>query len=348
LYIDTRGEGSDVSNALVLDSASSTLGFCPNYTTDAIATGKACCNVYGNAGAQEGFSGEQHVGEITIGSGTNRVSAPGESFCVMGAEKMWACLEDRDGKTLGGIIGFGPYAAANGVWDRPPVTLAEMDEKGIVPACLAFGGGATHPTPFITSLLSGYDHGQFGLYWSGEIGENTGTLFLGEDATSNEHFRKGNVQWARLPNSQTEPTLWNVYVVEYTMTLTKTADGSSETVTVPGPPNQVSSVDANDPVTQNPSVDTGTAQLQVPLNVLAAGNKLVGALKPADYDLQLVIELLGVSGGDNVTLSFDLKDLIAKKRVGPINGIPHLGLAIMYAYPYVLFDLQNDRIGFGS
>ena len=348
LYIDVAAHGSGQPARLFIDSASSTTGICPGQTTNAEPTGRSCCNVYGNVGAQEGFSGLQHVGELTMGSGSDTISVMDQSFCMMQLEDMWSCLPDRNGEALDGIIGFGPYAAGNGVWDRPPVSMSEMEDSGIVDSCLGFGAPADRPTPFVLSLFNEFEKGQYGLYWSGEFGDSTGRLYVGDEATSNEHFINRNVQFARMPNSQAEPSLWNLYIVKYRLTLTQVGDGSTSSVDVAGPPGQVDSTDAAEKVLVNPGMDTGQPMVYVPQDVYEAGISLIGSLTPDDYELQLDIELLGVDGGENVILSLDLKEFQAKNRIEVSSGPPSLGLYLMYVYPYIVFDLENNRIGFGS
>lgn len=286
---------------LLLDTGSSTLAFCDKTLSDTVKdlkTDYLSCNLYGSG--NEGYWGPFYKGALQVGADLNIEES---YYSIMQQEVSMPC-----GTGLQGIFG---------------VAFKQLDQAAVHPGALDWptGGVGSCPAPstdlvgpLMQYLKQDTPEGRLGIYWSGQLGQSQGELYVGPTAVSNPHYDQSSVVTATLGESG-----------YYDITINQFSFG--------GTSHSVSCGDSAPCL-----MDTGTPIMFVPLEVynqIAAGK--TGTLS---------IELAGANGSP-VTLEFDAATLAAQQYIAPFEaGEPYiLGLPLWATY-YTVFNVAGLSVDF--
>lgn len=281
---------------LLLDTGSSTLAFCNRNLGNALGherTRMLSCNHYGGNADAEGYWGYFYKGTVSVGG----VRLDSAYFSVMEQEKGMPC-DDRDG--VQGIFGV----AFRGI-DRTSNGAPPRWREGTVGECPYSGGTQVGP---IIQYLNGHTRDmRMGIYWSGDLGRNTGTLYLGEAAVRNEHYARG--QHAEIG----EKGYYNILIDKFYV------DSFEHSVDICGRAG-------------NCILDTGTPRIQVPPQIFHAM-----------YRNRYATLTISLRGGANLHL--DVDKLLKNEWVEPAEGQLILGYPLWFYY-YTVFDIRRHSVEF--
>ncbi|CAE7836846.1 ANKRD17 [Symbiodinium sp. CCMP2592] len=295
---------------LVVDTGSSTLAFCQSSFLQEAAfesTDYISCNQYNPGGDPTGYWGPFVQGDVLAGNMTFQKA----SYSIMAFEENMPC---KDG--IQGIFGIAfrqldvAYPAGTTLpnWDTGKASCP--DAAGVV------------PPPMIQQLRSEGGVEKLGIFWSGQVGENQGRLYLDAAAVTNEHYNKSSV----LGPAVLGEVGW------YDVTVQKIQLGGREFANF--------DCDPNTPGKQC-IMDTGTPALVLPPEVFEAAAELINFGEPAS----LTFFLPGASGEQEVPVSFDLialNNMAALSKGGAGTNII-LGLPL-WAFYYTVFDITDQSV----
>ena len=292
---------------LILDTGSSTLAFCDGQVREDAeynVSDMISCNIYGTPDNFSGYFGPFVWGPVKLGNFT----MPEASYSIMQHESGMPCSEGLDG--IFGIA-FWQLDAAFRKEDESEMQINEEGNFTCPEQATSYG-----PPP-LTQLLRSEDFQKFGIYWSGQLGEDQGSLFLGPSAVENEHYMLADP----LPAATLGELGWY--------------DIQVEAINVND--QQISNL-ACDPLNGQPCyLDTGTPVIILPQEAYE--------LVQSQGEGNLTFQLAGPNG--STSLTFDLQTL---NQTGAIceggKGDPlTLGLPI-WAFYYTVFDLQEKQVIF--
>jgi|Transcript_66958 hypothetical protein len=292
---------------LLLDTGSSTLAFCDSAFADKLKSLQSeyySCNIYGSATVKEGYWGAFYKGGVDI-SGSLQVS--NAYFSVMKQQVSMPCTSG-----VSGIFGIAFHQ----------LDQATSEEPSSWPS----GGVGSCPRPstdFVQPLMQYLNSEgatkQVGIYWSGNLGDGEGQLYLDGDATSNPHYNAAAAE--KVGKAKLGTFGWydiNVQSVEFN--------------------GQAFSDITCDPQGGSPCImDSGTPVLVVPQGAYDAMSK--------SQTGDLIVKLEGASGG-SVQLSFDVQTLFKNQWV---QGSPQVGVILglpLRAFYYTVMDISDSSASF--
>eukprot|EP00439_Symbiodinium_sp_Y106_P068593 s385_g11.t1 len=178
------------------------------------------------------------------------------------------------------------------------------------------------PPPMIQKLRNNGGVEKLGIYWSGQMGENQGMLYLDDAAVTNEHYDKSSVVGPAVLGE----------VGWYDIAVQKITVGDQEFTGFGCAPSSG----------QQCIMDTGTPSLVLPPQVFDSAAQLIDFGESAT----LTFWLPGISG-EAVAVSFDLQALsnmgaLSKGGQGTnlILGLP------LWAFYYTVFDIGGQSVSF--
>mmetsp|Transcript_52944 Transcript_52944/g.113042 ORF Transcript_52944/g.113042 Transcript_52944/m.113042 type:complete len:371 (+) Transcript_52944:173-1285(+) len=289
--------------SLLLDTGSSTLAFCDASLAESVRslqTNYMSCNLYGSG--NEGYWGFFFKGAVTLSGGLELEES---YYSIMQQEVSMPC-----GDGLQGIFG---------------VAFKQLDQAAnhAQPLNWPSGGVGQCPQPstdlvgpLMQYLKQDTPQGHLGIYWSGATGSNEGTLYVGPDAVSNEHYAQGTVQKAQLGE-----------LGYYDVTINSFSFGG-----------QSVSVQCDNSGGSSPClVDTGTPIMMVPYEIY---NQMSSGATG-----KLSIELAGADGSA-VTLDFDAQTLVNNQYIQASQGGPVILGLPLWAFYYTVFDVKATTVEF--
>mmetsp|Transcript_47249 Transcript_47249/g.137511 ORF Transcript_47249/g.137511 Transcript_47249/m.137511 type:complete len:210 (+) Transcript_47249:1-630(+) len=166
------------------------------------------------------------------------------------------------------------------------------------------------------------------MYWSGSVGDDTGALYLGEAARTNEHYTGGTVVG---PARLGELGFYDIDVLKLEISSQSRVWGDTSFQCSAGSSDKAC------------IVDTGTPSIVVPKEIADFINELAESGQPLG---SLSFTLAGAAGAAAVKLEFDLRTLLANRLIsaGAGNGII-LGLPL-WAWYYTVFDIKAGAVEF--
>jgi len=163
---------------LVLDTGSSTLAFCHRSLEKTAAyssTNYISCNRYNPGGQSTGYWGPFVEGTVNLASNV----ALQASYSIMDQEEAMPCTEGFEG--IFGVA-FRELDLAFSAEEAPSWAPGETELN-----CPRQPAGVVK-SPLLQKLTSDPGNAKFGIYWSGQAGDDQGKLYLGDAATSNNHY----------------------------------------------------------------------------------------------------------------------------------------------------------------
>ncbi|CAE7180627.1 ANKRD17 [Symbiodinium pilosum] len=297
---------------LVVDTGSSTLAFCQSSFLQEAAykpTNYISCNQYNPGGDATGYWGPFVVGQIQAGN----VTFSQASYSIMEQEQNMPCKDGIQG--IFGIafrqldVGFPAEQKPNWLEGGPSASCP--DAAGVV------------PPPLMQNLRAHGGVEKLGIYWSGQLGENQGRLYLDQDAVLNEHYDESRIVGPAVLGE----------IGWYDINVQKISLGGEEFSNFNCNPSQPG---------QQCIMDTGTPALVLPPQVFEYASQLIDMGEPATLSFWLP----GTSG-ENVPVSFDLNILnkmAALSKGGQGTNII-LGLPL-WAFYYTIFDISGQSVSF--
>jgi len=253
--------GGTHSVQMMIDSGSSTAAICDYSVINTItksAENTVSCNLYGSAAQGSGYSGPFVEGSATVSGNTQ--SLPSVKYAFMEYHQGMPCQSGYQGIFGIAYKGMDQAYTASGFSDTSTYTAGmqwcqEAEQSGNSPA--------DYKNPLMQTLTeaTGSNSHMWGLYYSGNAGANSGTLYLGADATTNSHYNSGTTTAVITPLYSAGDFgvgEWAYYNVK----VTKFVVGSSES-------NVGSDSDSEDGYAQV-VIDTGTPIFQLPYDICVA------------------------------------------------------------------------------
>ncbi|CAE7537844.1 unnamed protein product, partial [Symbiodinium sp. CCMP2456] len=295
---------------LVVDTGSSTLAFCQSSFLQEAAyqeTNFISCNLYNPGGSFTGYWGPFVAGQLHAGS----VTFQNSFYSIMVQEAGMPCRNGIDG--IFGIA-FRQLDVAYPADERPDFGSNEGAECPEAVQVL--------PPPMIQKLRSRGGVEKLGIYWSGQLGENQGMLYLDNAAVTNEHYDK---------SSMVGPAVLGE-VGWYDIAVQKMSVGDQEFTGFGCAPSSG----------QQCIMDTGTPSLVLPAEVFDSAVQLIDFGESAT----LTFWLPGISG-EAVAVSFDLQALNTMGALSKAGEGTNLILGLpLWAFYYTVFDISGQSVSF--
>jgi len=307
--------GSDASSPkqrLVLDTGSSTLAFCSKALTTQPQyqqTSYISCNIYNPGGTATGYWGPFVKGPVLLGG--FQLDA---DYSIMAQELNMPCTQG-----LQGIFGiaFRQLDSAYHAEQSPdwPTAESRSGSPGTSLSCPKQPAGV-EPSPLISNLRS-MGGEQIGIYWSGQQGDEAGSLYLGEAATLNQHYDASS---ALGPAQLGELGWYDIQVQSITV------GSQSFTDLVCDPSRGKTCI-----------MDTGTPAIVVPEEVFNYAQISGGSL---------TFQLAG-AGGAPTLLQFDLQALRQANALMKANSDDGMILGLpLWMFYYTVFDIGQKTAYF--
>lgn len=316
---------------LRLDTGSSTLAFCPSGPPIQHLDNLAMCDAYGDPGeaapAWWGWTYEQIL--LVDTGGNTEFKIEFATYSIMSEQTKMGC---DGGNPIGGIFGIA-FKSNNPAYtvSDPSCAPDESTPGGdyCASSCFAY---AREVTPVLSHLLNDEGSPQsVGIYWSGEVGDSQGMLYLDDEARSNVHYTQGSL-------SAMTAWLGESGFYEFRAVFVVVFD---EGVSHPFPFQGECEKDAGACV-----MDTGTPGINLPEDIYEQ-------YQQASMGATLYITLQGAEGQKDPVLAFKKSQLEALKVYGPTSGFgavlkggpagTHgsftLGMAT-WAFYYTIFDIS--------
>jgi len=318
---------------LVMDSGSSTLGFCPPPGgVDKPHGDLAYCAAYGG-GAWWGWAYSETV-SIKSDEVDGTLQIPGASYGIMEAHGgPLFCQKGSDG-IIG--IGFEELSTAGHIDPGTPLPTDDANVSQWRDFCYndRFKKGTPEVPPLLHKLNGKKTPELIGIYWTGEQGDNQGTLYLDEAAHNNIHYAPDAD--APMKAGLTEIGYYGINIISITV-------GDKFAYEVLGSP-----FDCTKNLTKGPCIlDTGNPGIFMPPEVQEAYVE--------NYDrpeTTVIFEIEGFNGGENVFLKFTVGQLRGMYMTGgqgdsTISGEDQISLGwVVWAYYYIVFDVARHSIEF--
>lgn len=326
-YINTAYLGMQGFGKMTLDTGSSELAFCPPPTSTPKKehTDIAYCAPY------EGLAwwGWVYNDSITVQMDDNGgVLDLGDAHYGIMEKQTGFCLEGSDGifgiafkgQDIVGTFGTSPLPTDSTPYNEY-CTQGFKEEAFEMPPLLHYLNGQSGPE-------------QLGIYWTGELGDSQGTLYLDDEARSNVHYTPaGTPMKARMQRIRYyDINVINITIGEFRFDITGTP------------------WDCTTNMTEGPCIlDTGTPGMELPE---AIRDTFVEYTERGYTDVSVLIELEGAPGFPNPVLKFTVGQLNrlfmwgsgpAVLSGGPKNLI--LGW-VVWAFYYIVFDITDGTVEF--
>jgi len=288
----TTSGGSETLN-LMIDSGSSTAAVC-DYSDKryfaATASSTVSCNLYGTGSS--GYQGPFVEGSMSL-SGTSQ-QLPSSHYAFMQYHQSMPCNSGYDGifgiayKGMDSSYSNSRFAQEATSYDSAARWCQEAQQEG---------AAADYKAPLIQTLTEGTGTNShlWGLYYSGNPGDNAGTLYLGNDAKTNTHFTTGGTPViARMYNANDFGSNWafyNVQITKFVVGSTVVTTGSWSSTFAQGV------VDTGTPIFELPSAICEALQSNPSQSLLMYINDVNGQVVPINLGTGQMLNTGGPQGG---------------------------------------------------
>jgi len=298
---------------LVLDTGSSTLAFCHRSLEKTAAyssTNYISCNRYNPGGQSTGYWGPFVEGTVNLASNV----ALQASYSIMDQEEAMPCTEGFEG--IFGVA-FRELDLAFSAEEAPSWAPGETELN-----CPRQPAGVVK-SPLLQKLTSDPGNAKFGIYWSGQAGDDQGKLYLGDAATSNNHYTAA----AAVGPAKLGELGW------YDITVEKVDVGDTEFTGIECDPRSKGA---------QCILDTGTPSIVVPKQIYDEFQQQTAG----GVDAQITF-WLARNSGDSVPVSFDAATL---QKVGGISpGAKGTGLILglpLWSFYYTVISISDFGVTF--
>jgi len=194
-----NSQGDSTTLHLMIDSGSSTAAVCDySYKASFVASDMETisCNLYGTGSS--GYQGPFVNGSISLGGTAQYL--PSSRYAFMKFEQQMPCAAGYDG-----IFGIA-FKGMDSGYENAGFATAATSYDASANWCIQAqrdSQPAEYKAPLIQTLVEGTGTNSrlWGLYYSGTLGDDAGTLYLGADAKTNVHFTRSTPVVARMYNA---------------------------------------------------------------------------------------------------------------------------------------------------
>lgn len=293
---------------LMIDSGSSTAAVCDHTLQNTIQPtplNTVSCNLYGTPAIKEGYSGPFVKGNIQLGD----QPLSDVTYAFMRYHTGMPCPQQGVG-TLQGIFGVAFTGFDEGYQGYGFPTNGDYTSgSNWCNNAKESGQGSYYADPLMQHLTESTGSGShsWGLYWNGVVGDNTGTMYLGASAKTNQHYTAGTPIVAGLFNAgDAGPNgRWGFYNIKLTGWIycpTSNPDCSTR-----GHFSHINSEYGTREGFIQGMIDTGTPTVNVPSELFQIAN-------PTD-EIPFVVTIEDTNGNEaKIDLGY-MKDLCPNQRV---------------------------------